>query len=846
MYKPNCNQNCFNPCEPEHCEPNFCEPNFPNFCPDKKFPRPIPCTPPVPSVVEGQSLYECMNNLVKRVNTMGHVYNDVMANCYETLHNLQRSAEENGAYYNNCEVWTEPGYYADESASYYLTHKAPFDRCGKPIKINLHLAYSNTTNSKIEQGLFEASKITYADKIVVAQPKTENGWYGKAIWNCCPIASSEAPQLYTMGFTKNGVMRVYSNGVSTEQMLRDTIENAMGVSGVLIQNGQICDDSWMENIPNRTEQVERVCIGQNTDTMEVIILTCGNENDVNKKGLTSKACANILLSYGCDIAVELCESASAGALDKGSLMFIPQDNNVPTAYAFWYISRKCFYHNDFQKELALLMQNYGRCIWETYLNHERIKCLNDKLNQEIIDRTQADQDLFNKITQEIADRTQADQDLFNKITQEIADRTQAVQDLLDKINQEITDRINGDQTLDNKINTEIANRTQADQVLDNKINDEIAAREQCCQTLTEAIQKEEEERKAEDARINSIILELQNQMAALNEALTQIQITISTIERSIDNIKTLIEQIRSGEIVLPYVRLSGDTMTGALKINADNGLLVTHQTVEDSTADNYTARFIFQSPPNGFVDPYHVDISNKIEVYNEQKPNSKASLNYRALSIVNSSQANQEVQVTPNRVSISYNDRTISLVNERVSTSGQTTGIEIEDSQGSHVVQFSNTENGVIISGVAEPEFSSEVVNKSYMDRFIPKYTSISESVSSPLFTYGANIFGCVYHFLFNFNYGDSDNLTIPLAEMPKLKSALNATLNTYGNNLSNIRFTFSGFIAAGGKMPSNFGSTLSYVKDSNEISFNFSNVSEAISASTLCQLEFTAVPSFS
>ena len=75
-----------------------CFNDFPNFCPPPSRP-PIPCNPPVPSVVQGTSLYEAVNNLTNRVNVCINTYNDVMRNCYETLHNLEKEAEENGAYY---------------------------------------------------------------------------------------------------------------------------------------------------------------------------------------------------------------------------------------------------------------------------------------------------------------------------------------------------------------------------------------------------------------------------------------------------------------------------------------------------------------------------------------------------------------------------------------------------------------------------------------------------------------------------------------------------------------------------------------------------------------------------
>lgn len=487
----------------KHCDEK-CFHDFPDFCPPPSKP-PIPCNPPVPSVVQGMSLYEAVNNLTNRVNVCINTYNDVMRNCYATLHNLEKAAEENGAYYSPCDVYTEEGYSADEGATYTLIHKNVVDRRGEPIRVKLHLAYGNTTNSKIQQGLFSASKITYADKIVIAQPMGENGWYGKPIWNGCPIPGAEAPNLYTMGFTRSGVMKVYSNSVSTDQMLRDTVEDAMGVSGVIIMNGQITDDSYTANIPNAKEQTSRVCIGQNLDTREVIFLVCGNENNVNKKGLTSKACANILLQYGCDIAVELCEGSSAGAMDKGSLMFVPENNEIPEGYCFWYISRACFYRSDYERELAELMQNYGQCIWNTYLNKKDIDNLQTDLKNEINNRIEAD----------------------NALKAE-------------------------DERIENKLDEEIATRTESDERFQAAITD--------LQTRTEKAE-------TDITNLKTLYSKLQEQTSAMDEAITSIQTTITSIETSLNNLKQTVEDIRNGTIQLNYLSLSGGTMAGTINMN---------------------------------------------------------------------------------------------------------------------------------------------------------------------------------------------------------------------------------------------------------------------------------------
>lgn len=411
---------------------------FPPFIPNdecKCKPAPAPYDPPCCAPC-GMTTEEQLMHLNDKVDCMAATYNQVMSECYKTLHNLEEAAEENGAYYGAGEVWTEQGYYADESATYTLTHKAVVDRHGAPIRIGLHLAYDNTTNSKIEQDMFSASKVLYADKILVAQPKTENGWYGNVIYRGAPIATHNDGTLYTVGFTKAGVMRVYQNGIDKEQMLRDTIENAMGCSGVLILNGQLTDDSYRANIPNATEQVARVVIGQNSDTREVIFLTCGNENNVNRKGMTSKACAQILLQYGCDIAVELCEADSAGAMNKGQFMFVPDNNEVPTAYCYWYISRRCFYKNDYTREVAELMQNYGQVIWENFLTGGKLDDTIAKLNKEIADRIAADNELQENINAEADTRAENDTVLQENINAEITRATAAEKTLQTNIDNE--------------------------------------------------------------------------------------------------------------------------------------------------------------------------------------------------------------------------------------------------------------------------------------------------------------------------------------------------------------------------------------------------------------------------
>lgn len=542
MYKHDCN-----PCDPRPVDPcaprpdsGWCPPpDMPKFCPPPAHP-PMPCCPPSPSVVEGQSLYEAVNHLTDKVNCCITTYNDVMRNCYQTLHNLQRAAEENGAYYGPCEVRVETGYYAEESATYQITRKANVDRNGKPIRVDLHLAYGNTTNSKITQDIFSASKITYADKIFTAIPQGENGWYGNVIWHGAPLPTDTTKtNLYTVGFTRCGLMKVYANTATTNQMLYDTVENAMGCSGVLIQNGQITDDSYQSNIPYRTQQGQRVVMGQNTDNREVFWLTCGSSNSQNDAGLTSKACAQILLGYGCDIAVELTEGDSAGAADKGALMFTPANNTVPEVYCYWVISRKCFYKNDFERELAELTQNYGRLIWEQQLMKGDVQNKFENIQEQIENITNLYNQLSAKLEVEIQNREEADKNLQNQIDT-INTEIEAINANIEKIEQDIADLEATIQAQIDAINTEIDNIKL---------------------TIT-TIQQDIKDLESELAKQDSLIATIQKTITYLETALTEVKTTIEEFRTELREVKETLDQIQSGVLVLPYLPIAGGTMEG--------------------------------------------------------------------------------------------------------------------------------------------------------------------------------------------------------------------------------------------------------------------------------------------
>lgn len=345
------------------------------------MPKPMPCVPPAPSVCQGMDLYEAMNGLTDRVNTCIATYNDVMAHSYQALRNLEHAAEANGAYYGCCEVSTEQGYYADEGNTYCVTRKKVVDRCGEPIRMYLKLAYDNTTNSNLEQPIDDASMIECA-QVIASCEVGETGWVGNCFYKGAPLPSVESGEGYCVAFTRNGTMRVYANAINQSQLLNDGVENSMSCVGRIIVDGEVKDEV-------ATAVAPIVAMGQNTVTKEVFFVSAGSDANQVKQGLTnrglsSKACADILKGYGCDIAVVLSTGNNAMLLDKGENAFVPSTlPNQVKAKAFWYITRKAHYKNDYDRQLAELIQNYGQLRYTALLNQLSILNLKNYTEAEI-------------------------------------------------------------------------------------------------------------------------------------------------------------------------------------------------------------------------------------------------------------------------------------------------------------------------------------------------------------------------------------------------------------------------------------------------------------------------------
>ena len=364
------------------------EKEFPTFVPNP----PVGCipNPNIPAVPYGYSVEEQILALDKKVLCMAGTYNKVMAECYKLLRNMQKASEENGAYYNKGAVWTEEKFDAESSAIYTLTHINKYDAKNNPINFKLRLAYDNYENKNLKEDMFEASKATSADKMVIAQYQTAAGWYGLNFADGCKLPTTINENLYTLGFTNDRDIKLYQNSIGYEQLVNDGIVNSMGVAGILIQDGAITATEYINKIPQYNVKTSRVAIGQNQETGEIIILSTGKENDANKQGMTTASVASALLAAGCTIATELCEGDNSEMMNKGGFNYVPADNEVPSAVAYWYISRDEFYVNDCQYEIADLTQDYAKALWTNYLNALKIE-------QEIEDRKTADENLQNQI-----------------------------------------------------------------------------------------------------------------------------------------------------------------------------------------------------------------------------------------------------------------------------------------------------------------------------------------------------------------------------------------------------------------------------------------------------------------
>jgi len=521
---------------------------------------------------------------------------------------IEQAACENGAYYGPNEISLEEGYDAANCSKYYVIRIKPNAMDGTPIRMQLKLAYDNTTNSRLQQNAFEASMAEYAQVMVPAVPVDQNlGWFGLAVWNDAPIQSSQLTNAYTAGFTKSGRFKWYANTVDMSQLKRDQIENAMGVYGILVAGGDITDPSLRAQIPNANQRMARVCIGQNYDTRETFILTCGN-TDTN--GMTSQACAAIMKQYGCDAAVECCQGPTSCALDKGQMLYVPDNHEVPAAYAYWYVTKKCSYRTQFVRELAELTQKYGQAIWAANLTYGSVSDIIDDIQDlttqygqlhtdvEVL-KAQSGQSsqLVTQLQQTVTLLDGRVTTLEEKVAQFAADSgsiaaqfqiiNNEITSLKEKLNTEITDRTASFQQLQNNINSEITNRQNQDTVIRGLIDDlstTVTHYKNECDTATSDLQND---LNTLERKHDKDISDLQNDITT---DVNNIQAILTTHTNNISSLRTDLNALIT-KTQEDYNTLNGliSTNTGDIgNLKTQVASLLQSMTSLDEAVSNYT------------------------------------------------------------------------------------------------------------------------------------------------------------------------------------------------------------------------------------------------------------------
>ena len=434
---------CCTPCKPP--VPG-CRPPMPQF-PDCGY-----HIPPV-QYVPGMNEQEQLANLNCKMNELIELFNCNTDKVFGAYEEVVRSAVCNDAFYK--EITVESGYLADASTSYELVHIPYVDCACQPIYMEMGLAYNNTTNSGVTESVFDKALEVYADKIL---PAAERGFQGVAIWKGAPIYSGEThgdtraliPGQcdYTLGVTENGYFKIYDtpndrdNTGMIKTMRQDKVRNSMGCA-VIIRGGEyVVDDNLSE--------MELPCtvMAMNYKTKERFILAIGKDNVASD--ITPEMIANLLKKYDVDVAALTSWGQQSYLLDKGQFSFMPtstDSDGIPTVLrsaAFWYITKRRHFHNDYVKEVAALTIQMGENLWY------------DELTSEAVDNLKLDfVDLRNDLEQEIQDRKDADNALGERIDKEIADREAADTALDEKYAAEVT-RLDGEiDTLSQRVTTEV-------------------------------------------------------------------------------------------------------------------------------------------------------------------------------------------------------------------------------------------------------------------------------------------------------------------------------------------------------------------------------------------------------
>lgn len=555
--------------------------------------------PPVPTVIEGQSLYQAVDTLARRVNTCIGQWNAISRNCFAAMNACVEAARANDVYYDGDEVKYITGYSEADGSPYSLIQKEPVDRNGQPIFVRLAPAYDNSSNSGVTQDIFDVSFIKSANVIMTAVPPQNEQWYFPAMWQGAPIPGEYPPgypdpTYYVAGFTRGGALRYFANTVSETELCQNGMVDVIGPVIPLLSDGEVTDQG-----KQLTQYASITAMGYAKGTGRVYFFSC---SAVDAPGLSGITVARILQGYGCTTAVATSvipaanQNISAGMLYMGQITSVPQGGKSPDNLAYWYISKKPCFRNKFQKEVADLVQTTGQNSWKNFLLGQQIQSFDDRITQtakdleaEIqrakdaeaalqtaVDDEQtraeaAEKELQDNIDAEQSRAEAAERQLQDNIDAE-NDRAEAAETALDqKIQAETTRAEDAENDLAQRITQETSRATQAEAQLNAAINAEKLRAQNRENEIQAALDKEIQERIAAD---NDIINAIEQETLARRAADAALQNNIDAVNNSlttkINNINNALADISAGTTNLPYLPITGGVLSGPVSFSSND------------------------------------------------------------------------------------------------------------------------------------------------------------------------------------------------------------------------------------------------------------------------------------
>ena len=673
--------------------PTVCPPQKPPVC---QPPQPVMGQiPPVPTVIEGSSLYEAMGKVIERTNMCINQWNCISKNCYEAMNACVAAARSNDVYYDDCEVNYQEGYDTTEGCAYAIVEKKAVDRKGKPIFVSLAPAYDNTTNSGVEQGIFDMSFIKSANVIMTAVQADSDKWFGPAMYRGAAIPGESNPDGYVYGFNRHGALRYFKGDVTETTLCQNQMVDVIGGCVPILYDGKV-----IEGVEAMTQKQAICAIGFNCGTGSVFLFSCSAQN---QPGMGIASVARILQGYGCTTAVVTSATTNTpaatgeGMLYMGQMTTDPVNAKEPKNLAYWVISKCPNFNNAFQKEVADLVQTTGRNAWETYLLGVQIQSFDDRITQNAkdiaaeIERATAAEEALNQKIEAETDRAEAAEDALDKKIDAETERAKAAEQALDnKIVAETNRATAAENKIANDLQAEVTRATTRENQIQAALDAEIAARIAADNDLINAIEQEVLARKAADTALG----------VQIDEVDKKIQAQISGLEGDITQIRTTINGMTTGQTNLPYLKLSGGQLTGNLTFTSGSTVVAGRA----PTADNEVAtkKYVDDAVQTGGGGT-GTDVSK--EYVDQQVANVQGQVN--------------------TKVSKSGDTMTGSL-----NFNGNTAVNPVLESNSGIKVQSSSSGAAGKVTNLAAPSADSDAANKKYVDNGIKQ---VKQEISGEL-----------------------------------------------------------------------------------------------------------------